>query len=314
MSALRLGLVGCGIAMQQLHYPALIELGDMFSIAGVTSRTHESAGKCAELFGTEEYDYDELLKKVDAVDIAVPTQMNYELVKKALDAGVNVICEKPIAENVEMGEMIVKMAERSEAVLYIAENYRHSVMFTKAKEMMNVIGKPGFMLYSKFEAMGRDNKYANTDWRKKPAHIGGFLSDGGVHDIAAIRMLMGDVRDVSAFVSRTKEYLGSYDTMAVALSFANGAIGSYSVSYGMSGERAMFVSGAEGHMSIGEKEIRIKKNGEEKKAQVNEENTYKLEFIDFYNVLKGKKNILGSSEEALRDLWVIEEAIRSATL
>jgi predicted dehydrogenase len=300
--------------MQQLHYPALIELGDMFSIAGVTSRTHESAGKCAELFGTEEYDYDELLKKVDAVDIAVPTQMNYGLVKKALDAGVNVICEKPIAENVEMGEMIVKMAERSEAVLYIAENYRHSVMFTKAKEMMNVIGKPGFMLYSKFEAMGRDNKYANTDWRKKPAHIGGFLSDGGVHDIAAIRMLMGDVRDVSAFVSRTKEYLGSYDTMAVALSFANGAIGSYSVSYGMSGERAMFVSGAEGHMSIGEKEIRIKKNGEEKKAQVNEENTYKLEFIDFYNVLKGKKNILGSSEEALRDLWVIEEAIRSATL
>ena len=314
MSALRLGLVGCGIAMQQLHYPALIELGDMFSIAGVTSRTHESAGKCAELFGTEEYDYDELLKKVDAVDIAVPTQMNYGLVKKALDAGVNVICEKPIAENVEMGEMIVKMAERSEAVLYIAENYRHSVMFTKAKEMMNAIGKPGFMLYSKFEAMGRDNKYANTDWRKKPAHIGGFLSDGGVHDIAAIRMLMGDVRDVSAFVSRTKEYLGSYDTMAVALSFASGAIGNYSVSYGMSGERAMFVSGAEGHMSIGEKEIRIKKSGEEKKVQVNEENTYKLEFIDFYNVLKGKKNILGSSEEALRDLWVIEEAIRSATL
>jgi predicted dehydrogenase len=314
MSALRLGLVGCGIAMQQLHYPALIELGDMFSVAGVTSRTHESAGKCAELFGTEEYDYDELLKKVDAVDIAVPTQMNYELVKKAFDAGVNVICEKPIAENVERGKMIVKMAERAEAVLYIAENYRHSVMFTKAKEMMNMIGKPGFMLYSKFEAMGKDNKYANTDWRKKPAHIGGFLSDGGVHDIAAIRMLMGDVRDVSAFVSRTKEYLGSYDTMAVALSFASGAIGSYSVSYGMSGENVVFVSGTDGHMSIKDEEITIEKSEEVQRIHVKNENTYKREFLDFYDVLKGKKNTLGSPEEALKDLQVIDEALRSATL
>jgi predicted dehydrogenase len=59
------------------------------------------------------------------------------------------------------------------------------------------------------------------------------------------------------------------------------------------------------------------KEGEEPSVEVEsieEENTYKKEFIDFYEVVNGKENSLGSPAEALEDLRVIEEAIKSSEL
>jgi len=79
MKAIKLGIVGCGIAVKELHYPALMEIQELFKIEGVTSRTMESADACAELFKTRSYAYDELLSRVDAVDIAVPTHLNAEI-------------------------------------------------------------------------------------------------------------------------------------------------------------------------------------------------------------------------------------------
>lgn len=312
MSAVKLGIVGCGIAMRELHYPALSELRDLFSVVGVTSRTRESAETCAELFGTESYAYDELLRRVEAVDIAVPTHLNRGLIEKALDAGVHVICEKPIAESVETGERIVEIAGRAKPVLYIAENYRHYTAYTKARELLKEIGEPEFVLYSRFQCMERNFKYAGTEWRKEPKHVGGFLSDGGVHDVAAMRMVVGDVKGVRAFASTVRSYLGSYDTMAASLLFENGLIGNYSVSYGLSGEDLFVISGTEGRMRIDKKALRIEKNGGEKEIRIGEEDTYKKELIDFYEVLNGKKNRLGSPEEALKDLRVIEEAVKSS--
>jgi len=321
MNAIKLGIVGCGIAVKELHYPALMELQDLFKVEGVTSRTEESADACAKLFKTRSYAYDDLLDRVDAVDIAVPTHLNYEMIKKALDAKVNVICEKPIAENVDTGKKIVELARGSEAILYIAENYRHSAVYAKAKEVMEKIGKPEFVLYSKFQHMEKDVKYAATEWRKNPKHIGGFLSDGGVHDIAALRMVMGNIIRAKAFVSRARDYLGSYDTMSASLLFANGALGTYSVSYGLAGENIFCISGTEGFMKIQRDrrtiEVITEKEGKElsvEEESIEEENTYKKEFIDFYEVVNGKENSLGSPAEALEDLRVIEEAIKSSEL
>jgi len=79
MKTIKLGIVGCGIAVKELHYPALMEIQELFKIEGVTSRTRESADACAELFKTESYTYEELLSRVDAVDIAVPTHLNAEV-------------------------------------------------------------------------------------------------------------------------------------------------------------------------------------------------------------------------------------------
>ena len=123
-----------------------------------------------------------------------------------------------------------------------------------------------------------------------------------------------DYKKVSAFVSKVRDYMGLYDTMAAALAFADGAIGSYFVSYGIRGKKVVFISGTEGSPSIGDGAIRINKGEEEKRIPVKKENAHKGEFIDSYDVVNGKKNTLGSPVESLKDFRVIEKAVRSATL
>ena len=75
------------------------------------------------------------------------------------------------------------------------------------------------------------NKYYHTDWRRSGTFPGGFLLDGGVHHVAALRQVVGEIVSVSAEVRQVRADLPPADTLSAALEFESGVIGSYSVTY-----------------------------------------------------------------------------------
>nr|WP_128080911.1 MULTISPECIES: Gfo/Idh/MocA family oxidoreductase [unclassified Thermotoga] len=311
---IRLGVVGCGIAARELHLPALKNLSHLFEITAVTSRTKSHAEEFAKMVGNPVvFDrYEELLDSglVDAVDLTLPVELNLSFIEKALQKGVHVICEKPISTDVETGKKVVELSKKSEKTVYIAENFRHVPAFWKAKELVESgsIGDPVFMSWQIWVGMDENNKYVHTDWRKKPKHVGGFLSDGGVHHAAAMRLILGEIEWVSAVAKDLSPLLGGMDFLSSIFEFESGVVGNYTVSYSLRGDDRFEIVGTKGRMEIFWDRIVL--NGEE--IEVPHQDSYQREFEDFYRVIMGeKRNDLGDPLEALKDLAFIEACVRS---
>jgi predicted dehydrogenase len=322
MKKIRLGIVGTGIAARELHLPALKELPKKFEITALASRTRSKAEKLADMIEprpTVLDSYEELLKSdlVDVVDITVPIHLNPEFIKKALNYGYDVICEKPLGANMNQARQVLTSAKNSEKIVYIAENFRHIKAFKKIRELIESgeIGDPSLLIWHEVKLAGEDAKYVNTEWRKDPKHIGGFISDGGVHHIAAIRQIMGDIKSVTAIKKTVRTYLGSTDTLVANFVLENGALGNYTVSFGLdTKQNPKKVIGTKGEIAL-ENNEKLILNSEKGENTINlpKESSYRNEFDDFYDVYTGKKeNNLGNVFEAAKDLAVIEAALLSA--
>jgi predicted dehydrogenase len=316
---INLGVVGAGIASRELHLPALRKLSDLFTVVAVNSRTRKKAEEFAGIVGGDVrvFDsYEEMLSSdsVDAVVLAVPISLNPKMIMAARRANKPVICEKPVAASVKEAVPLLRLPGSSP--VYIAENYRHIEVYEKAAELLKEgrIGIPLAFSWLKWVDFGQDNKYVQTKWRQTPEHVGGFISDGGVHDVAALRKTLGDVEEVSGFTKKSLDYLGAENCVVFNMTLENGVIGNYSVVYGAASPLNRFeIVGTDGLMLVDKDGATIEIfAADREKIFVNKTDGFIEEFRDFYNVVEGEKNSLGTVGEALLDLATIEAGLVSA--
>ena len=133
---LRIGVIGAG-KWGSNHIRVLQELQSegMCELVGYSDRDKKKA------FGCQYYEsYKELLKFVDAVSIAVPTDMHYEVAKDCLLAGKHVLVEKPITLNSKEAEELIKISERENLILASGYIYRFNPAVLKLKERMSEFG------------------------------------------------------------------------------------------------------------------------------------------------------------------------------
>jgi predicted dehydrogenase len=128
MSRLRVGLVGCG-HMGRFHAAKLAEISEI-DFVGCYDIDMEKAEDMSSKYKNKFFSaIDQILKEVDAVCIAVPTQSHSPVAEKFLNAGKAVLLEKPIAESIESAEKLVQMAEKNDAVLQIGHSERFNPAF-----------------------------------------------------------------------------------------------------------------------------------------------------------------------------------------
>jgi len=133
---LRIGVIGAG-KWGSNHIRVLQELQSegMCELVGYSDRDKKKA------FGCQYYEsYKELLRFVDAVSIAVPTDMHYEVAKDCLLAGKHVLVEKPITLNSEEAKELIKISERENLILASGYIYRFNPAVLKLKERMSEFG------------------------------------------------------------------------------------------------------------------------------------------------------------------------------
>jgi predicted dehydrogenase len=155
-----------------------------------------------------------------------------------------------------------------------------------------------------------------------PEYQGGFLLDGGVHFVAATRLLLkgagGRIERLSAFTGQLQEHLPPADTLNATLLLSNGSSGTLSISFGTTDKGSEYVVACENgsvHVSMGK--VTVTKDGKvvEEKEFKDEGNGVKQEIKGWAESLEsGKWKPEQSGEEALGDLEVIESALRSGDM
>ena len=321
MKKIQLGIIGCGIAAKKLHWPALSKLSDTFDVVGVCNHTEPKAVEFARIAGGVPWvlDYRELLamNTVEAVDIVLPIHLNFRVTRDALEAGKHVIVEKPLAANLREAKAMLAFPKRYHSVMMVAENCRYQPLYLRAKQAMEN-GSIGRVYAATWNVLGNvttTNEYARTQWRVHHRYPGGFLTDAGVHNMAVLRMLFGEIASVTGFTRRMNPSIGKLDTLGMMFDSNKGVSGSMNLFFSAPGmnERRLLIFGTEGTMDVADSGISVKRHNQpDERITVDSDGGFVGEFQEFYNAIRGNTNVQGSFREAARDLQVIISALDAA--
>lgn len=149
--------------------------------------------------------------RVDLVTVATPNSTHFEITKAFLEAGFNVLCEKPMTMTVEEGEEIVRVARASGRLCAVNYCYSAYPMVREMREMVRtgVLGKIRLIVTSFSHGHHGDATDADNPrvrWRYDPAQAGvsGQFADCGIHALHMASFIAGDqVSCVSADFAST---------------------------------------------------------------------------------------------------------------
>ncbi len=129
---------------------------------------------------------------LQAADVTTDTGSHHAVAHACLEAGLHVMCEKPLAVTVRGCNLLIDTAKRRERVLSVAENYRRDPVqrLTRALIQDGAIGDVRVVIYQ--GVSGRD-AIQITPWRHMK-HTGSMPIDAGVHSADMLRYLFGEVR------------------------------------------------------------------------------------------------------------------------
>ena len=258
----RVVLVGCGWFACVAHIPALkrLEGEGRIKLVGLCSRSEASTKRAAGLYARQDLKHYLSLEDVaqdpdvDLVDLTLPIDVMPGAIKLFLSAGKHVISEKPGAPSVATGIELMEHHARLErpVVWAVAENWR----FKKTTQMVEDIvasGVLGEIRFADFTYLSFQ-KPDNQRWRRSPGYAGGYILDHGVHFIALLRKIAGEIEEVSASVSQRVAYLPPADSATAILSFASGAEGAYRLTFAApysAGDQGLRLTGSNGTLLAG---------------------------------------------------------------
>lgn len=164
---------------------------DVCTLAG-TYDIREIRRDAAKNDGVKVYESNEAIfadPAVDIVVVAVPNDRHKDLVISALEAGKNVICEKPVEMSVKAFDEMVDASKRTGKFFTVHQNRRWDVDFLATKEVIDSgnIGKPICI-----ESRIHGSRGIPSDWRCEKAYGGGMILDWGVHLIDQMLQLHGE--------------------------------------------------------------------------------------------------------------------------
>jgi predicted dehydrogenase len=248
------------------------------------------------------------------VDILLPIDVMPAVIEQALHSGKHVVSEKPIAPDVATGRRLMQ-AQRGQ-VWMVAENWRYEDAFQQGARIVGggEIGRLLLCHWAHYVLMTPDNKYYATPWRRSGSFPGGFLLDGGVHQVATLRMLLGEIREVSAFTAQMRDDLPPADTLSAALQFDSGLIGAYSVTYNTAAPwpPALHIVGERGAVRVHRGELQVTRNGATTNLPVTAGKGVEWELAAFAAAVRQGSAHANSPEQALQDVAVVEALLRSA--
>jgi predicted dehydrogenase len=320
---IRIALAGAGIFARDAHAPSLLRLRNEFEIVAVYSRTEATATRLArELPGPPSIctDYAALLADpaVEALDIVLPIPAVPAALLAALASGKHILSEKPIApDRATARTLLAAYTQRDRQVWMVGENWRYESAIVQAAELVRrgAIGAPLTCYTALFTPVLPGNKYYGSPWRQSGEIPGGHLLDGGIHHIAALRMIVGEITAVSAATKQLAPHLPPADTISAHLHFANGAVGTYLASFAIGAPWPPYfhIVGEKGALRVQRGEIELTSNGATEIISCPKYDGVEMELRAFAQAIRRQAPQINTPEEADRDLAVIEALLQSAS-
>jgi len=220
---MKIAFAGTG-GINKIHAQAAQTLG--LELVAAVNHKPESLGKFGERFGiTRQYETVEALLKdggVDAVVISTPNYLHSPQTIAALNAGIHVMVEKPMAMNAQEAEQMHDAAEKSGALLLVGHCWRFHPEVQWLKEQSTKLGK-----IIRTKAYSVHVHWGPSGWfARKQFAGGGAMADMGVHALDTTRFLLGDPQPVSVY-AKIGTYYKDYDvddTGVIIVEWDNGTI------------------------------------------------------------------------------------------
>lgn len=337
------GLIGYGIAGQVFH-ASTINCVDGFRLKKIRETKPENIRLANKRYPEAAIVNDSesviLDDTIDLVVIATPNNSHFTLAKQALNAGKNVVVDKPFTINSEDAQELIKLAQQKEKLLSVYQNRRFD---STAKTVRKVIdsGMLGTLVeyeahYDRFRNYFRPNA-----WREEDQPGSGIFYDLGAHLIDEAQMLFGLPNEITADLRVQRPGGKTIDNFELVLSYPNlkvtlkgsmlvrepgpaisliGTNGSY-VKYGMDVQEEALRAGimpgdltgwgVEPASSWGK--INTEYNGLHLIGNIeSEKGDYREYYQNIYQVLAGEEDLIVKPEQAANTIRIIELAIRSS--
>ena len=327
---MRLGVIGTGLAIEKLHWPALRQLTDRFEVVAFANHTRPKAEAFARMAGLDmqnyHADYADLLRRddVEAVLIALPIPLLYPVSRDALAAGKHVICEKPAGADLEQARAVPEAARavpRSQAAdrRELLLSGRSSSRAPPARRRRDRSGAHAPVAGRGRKAYPKKASTPSTGWRIEPDYRGGFFLDASVHHTAQMRMLCGEVEALQAYVLDANPTMGGPSDMVLNLRFATSAIGNYTGAYlpiatpGEPGEMRLY--GSDGILALvgGTRSLQVfRADGNSETRTVPNDGGYVNQLINFFEAIRFDEPIVGTVAQSYHNLAIVMRALDSA--
>jgi predicted dehydrogenase len=288
---LRLALVGGGRGsfIGRVHSIAATLDGRAELVAGALSSDPQRARESAEDYGIPPEraygSYRELIDKelklpatqrIDFVSIATPNHTHYEIAKAAVEAGFNVLCDKPMTLNLEQAEDLVKLVDKHKVVFAVTHNYTGYPLVRQAREMA-LAGELGevqairsFYIQGWLRTRLELQNQKQAAWRTDPARSGaaGCFGDIGTHAFNLGRYISGCIpAEVSCHLKIFEPGRALDDYGHAVIRCENGALGTVTasqISHGRENDLFIEIDGTKGALEWHQEEpnkLLVRQNG-----------------------------------------------------
>lgn len=233
---LNVGMIGHGF-MGRAHSNAFLQAGHFFDLPYnlklkvISGRDRAALEPMAAQWGWEESttDWNSVIerKDIDIVDICAPNHLHAAIAISAAEAGKIVLCEKPLAMNLDEARKMADAARNVPNLVWF--NYRRVPAIALAKQLIEEgrLGEPYHYRATYLQSWGPDPQRANA-WRFQKSQAGsGAMGDLLSHSLDLAVLLNGPIAEL---VAATKAFIPGRevdDAVMALVRFANGSIGTF---------------------------------------------------------------------------------------
>ena len=256
-------LIGCGrIAVNHIK----AALNNKLDIVAVCDVLPEAMETLLAKHGLEKdasikryTDYQTMLAENDLqlVSIATESGIHAQIALDCIDAGVNVIIEKPMAMNMADAEEIIRRSEEKGVKVSACHQNRFNIAVQETRRALEA-GRFGKLSHGSIHVRWNRNQgyYDQAPWRGTWAQDGGCLMNQCIHGIDLLRWMMGDEVEEVYGVTRQQfhHYLEAEDIGMAVVKFKNGAIGTIEGTtnvYPKNLEETLYLFGETGTVKLG---------------------------------------------------------------
>jgi len=223
------GIVGLGMGT---HHARAIDSAEGAKLIAVCDIDEDRLNKTSEAHKVKGYkSYDDMLKddEIDVINVCTPSGMHVDMAIPALEAGKNIIVEKPVDIKVEKIDMLIEAGNKAGLKMSGIFQSRTTPMNKRIKDAIdkgrlgNLIGVHGILPWYRAQSYyeGPHGSWKGT-W---DLDGGGSLMNQGVHTVDLLQWLAGRVKSVCGAFGVFGHEIEAEDKSAALLKFENGALG-----------------------------------------------------------------------------------------
>ena len=251
--------------------------------------------------------------EVQGLLVCTPPIGHVPISTAALDAGLSVLCEKPLALNRPGLHMMFDTARKADRLVMMAATYRYAEDIQRTKELIDAGDLGDVVLFRNAFTASVDMR---DRWNSRPETSGGgVVIDLGTHSVDIARYLLGPIRHIAATETRRIQPIAVEDTAQLLFRTDSGATGTIDLSWSLGNGSQWYVTvdGTKASVRLGWDSAEINRGlGWERFGDgFNKREAYVRQLNDFADAVRYDKTPIISNLDAMASVAVIDAAYRS---